>query len=385
MTLSRVNEIDGLRAIAISLVIAQHCGLAPMGWTGVWLFFAISGYVISRNFIHNEYQESSVFSQYKTFMGRRFFRIVPVYVLYILLNVVILLLIGAAESFKDLPFLLTFTYNWQMIFEFWRSEFSWPAFGHLWTLSVEEQFYIFYPLLFLLLSRKNYTYALFALILAGPFIRYFYSIALAGVGGDPGWKAFAIYASSFAHFDAFILGCLIANFEKDLRRNRLIAKALIGAAILIAITYALTYILINRSLGATGIDVFRNIVSGVMYGQLREVFCYSVINLLSCAVLIYAILRKPGTQMLRWEPVALVGRISYGGYLYHTLIIWFISAYFVGTVIDSTPIYERIIWFLLAWMTTAAVAYMSFTYFEKPIMEWSRKPRSLAVPAVSLP
>ena len=50
----RLAGIDGLRAIAMTMVIAQHSGLLPFGWVGVWLFFVISGYVITRGFLSEE-------------------------------------------------------------------------------------------------------------------------------------------------------------------------------------------------------------------------------------------------------------------------------------------------------------------------------------------
>jgi peptidoglycan/LPS O-acetylase OafA/YrhL len=174
MPTNRIDEIDGLRALAMTMVIAQHCGLAPMGWTGVWLFFVISGYVISRNFIQQEYSDKSPFLQYKLFMIRRFFRIVPVYFLYIFMNLCLLSLISQFDSFKEVPFLLTFTYNWQMIFQFWPLDRGWSSFGHLWTLSIEEQFYLIYPILFLFFLRKHFLVMLIIRVVLGPFIRLFY-------------------------------------------------------------------------------------------------------------------------------------------------------------------------------------------------------------------
>src|SRR5262245_5650979 len=137
---NRIDEIDGLRALAMTAVIAQHCGIAPFGWTGVWLFFVISGYVISRNFLQREYAAADWGKEYRNFMLRRFFRIVPVYSLYVALGTAILLSLNIKGVLRDLPFLLTFTYNWQMIFNLWPNPEGWSAFGHLWTLSIEEQF-----------------------------------------------------------------------------------------------------------------------------------------------------------------------------------------------------------------------------------------------------
>src|SRR2546423_10298585 len=86
----RIAEVDGLRAVAMTMVIAQHCGLLPFGWIGVWLFFVISGYVITRGFVADQKAADAASTRFIDFMRRRFFRIVPVYVAYILLNVAIL-------------------------------------------------------------------------------------------------------------------------------------------------------------------------------------------------------------------------------------------------------------------------------------------------------
>jgi peptidoglycan/LPS O-acetylase OafA/YrhL len=93
MKIERIDEVDGLRAIAMTMVIAQHCGL-PFGWTGVWLFFVISGYVISRNFLCEAYTNGPVLQEYKIFMLRRFFRIVPVYTFYIAIGTGIIFALG---------------------------------------------------------------------------------------------------------------------------------------------------------------------------------------------------------------------------------------------------------------------------------------------------
>ena len=79
----RITEIDGLRAVAMTIVVAHHCGLLPFGWVGVWIFFVISGYVISRKFMRQGYSNKPAAKQYVTFISRRFWRIVPVYLLYL--------------------------------------------------------------------------------------------------------------------------------------------------------------------------------------------------------------------------------------------------------------------------------------------------------------
>ena len=142
-------------------------------------------------------------------MTQRFFRIVPVYMLYLMIGTILILLAGRLSALRDIPFLITFVHNWQMIFALWTNPEPWSGFGHLWTLSVEEQFYLVFPLIFLGLPRRVYAAVAIALIAAGPIIRYVYSAVLATTTPDGGWIAFAVYAASFAHFDAFLIGALL--------------------------------------------------------------------------------------------------------------------------------------------------------------------------------
>ena len=69
MTIRRIDEIDGLRAVAMTAVVAHHCALAPFGWAGVWLFFVISGFVISRNFLVHGYGNGRMDNNIRHFHG----------------------------------------------------------------------------------------------------------------------------------------------------------------------------------------------------------------------------------------------------------------------------------------------------------------------------
>lgn len=96
----RVAEIDGLRAVAMTIVVAQHCGLAPFGWTGVWLFYVISGYVITRTFLAED-KSIDPGLRYKAFIIRPIFRIVPIYLLYVAINALILLILSRSHELRD--------------------------------------------------------------------------------------------------------------------------------------------------------------------------------------------------------------------------------------------------------------------------------------------
>ena len=383
-TPSRIMAVDGLRAVAMTLVVAQHCGLAPFGWTGVWLFYVISGFVICRNFMAT--QADSPHRQYKDFIRRRFFRIVPAYVFYISVVTAVMTGVGRYSGLHDIPFLMTFTYNWQMIFQYWPTPDGWSSVGHLWTLSVEEQFYVFFPLLFLFLPRRMFILVAGMLILAGPSIRLVFSTILAGTeqAKDPNWTAFAIYAASFTQFDAFLIGALIGLFETDIRARPQLSRTAGRIAAGAVLAYAGTYVVVNYSNGDRGIDLFRNIVSGTLFGQAREVFVYSTVDIVCAAVLISALCARR-MQRLVTPAMALVGRISYGGYLYHALVLWFFVAMFVPTGFKALPVPERIAWFVAAWAATVGLAYVSFFWFETPIMNWSRRSHRDPHPAAGIP
>jgi len=370
---TRVLEIDGLRAIAMTMVIAQHCGLLPFGWMGVWLFYAISGYVITRGFVAEEKVEQDIRRRYAHFMLRRFFRIVPIYFIYIIINIVLLSALSQSEPLQDFPYLASFTFNWQMIFGYvpGSGAGAWSAFGHLWTLSVEEQFYLLFSIIALVVPVHSRLPITVFFIISGPIIRYFYSSVITPINPDSGWAAFAVYASSICHFDAFLLGSLIARVEPKLHGNHRLSDAAWVVAMICGLVYVAAYLNINREAGATGISAFRNIISGIIFGQHREVLLYLIVNLFMGAVLIHAVLRRPLSGLLSSRLLVWVGSISYGGYLFHALLLWMMK-YFLGSPVRELPIPERVLYFSMVWLITISVAYISFRWFEAPVARWGR-------------
>jgi peptidoglycan/LPS O-acetylase OafA/YrhL len=380
-TTSRIDAVDGLRAIAMSMVIAQHCGLMPFGWMGVWLFFVISGYVITRGFLADDYAGTSTGERWRAFLWRRALRIVPVYLLYVAVNVLILVPRDGLARLGDVPYLLSFTDNWHMIFEFWPGSSQWGPFGHLWTLSVEQQFYLVFPLLVLCVPQRAQVALSIALVLAGPLVRWGWSAAMATqFDGDAGRQAFAVYAASLCHFDAFLIGSLIARMRPDTaarlgRTPWLLALSLFGV-------YAGTYVLINQRLGAHGVEALRNVISGVLYGQGREVVGYVAIDALAAALMLHVLRGGAGTQWLASRFVSGVGRVSYGGYLFHALVLWGI-AQAIGGKVSAQAVPMRLLFFALAWLVTVALAWASFRWFEKPVARLGRslgraRPRAVA-------
>ncbi|MDR6955757.1 peptidoglycan/LPS O-acetylase OafA/YrhL [Ancylobacter sp. 3268] len=368
----RLDEIDGLRAIAMTMVIAQHCGIAPFGWTGVWLFYCISGFVITRRLVQENRAHPPISGgmRYLTFIYRRFFRIIPVYLLYLGLASSLLLLARQTESIRNIPFLLTFTFNWQAIFQFWPAPDG--PFGPLWTLSVEEQFYLVFPLLFLLLPRRQFLAVATILIAAGPAIRHLMSATLYRMSPDPGFVAFGVYASSFTQFDAFLMGALVACHESWLRTHPKMVQYFSLVAAVAMLAYVAAYIGINISNGARGVDILRNIVSGVLWGNGRETVLYTALDLIWISAIMWTLIRPKFLRPLAWPALVLVGRVSYGGYLYHALVLWVLFS----TVIPADAalaIPSRLLLFVVVWCITVTFASITYHWFEMPIMAWANR------------
>jgi len=188
----RVPELDGLRGLAIFMVVAFHYldrqgtiaggGLLPiiqrivlMGWSGVDLFFVLSGYLIGGILVDARNSPS----YFKTFYARRFFRIIPIYYLWILAYIALVSVAGSdlqahSNSGRSMtlgmPVYVHFLFlqNVLMI-QFAGLAGSW--FDHLWSLAVEEQFYLISPLVVRLLTTRLLMVFLVGVIAAAPLLR----------------------------------------------------------------------------------------------------------------------------------------------------------------------------------------------------------------------
>lgn len=154
-------SIDSLRAIAVIAVIIYHidANYLPGGFLGVDLFFVLSGYLIS-SLIIKEYKSTGTVNLYN-FYVRRARRLLPaVYFMITVVLIIITLFNGVLlkKSYLDALFGYIYSSNWWYIFhklDYFDSFGSQSPFKHLWSLAIEEQFYMFFPLIFLIFNRKS--------------------------------------------------------------------------------------------------------------------------------------------------------------------------------------------------------------------------------------
>ena len=243
---ARLAGLDTLRALAIALVLMSHYQgfvshaptfgfMGKIGWAGVDLFFVLSGYLIGNQLLAPAARGDDL--DLKTFFARRLLRTLPNY--YAVLAVYLLLPDSpiAGKSMAPVWQFLTFTQNFGLNYG--------ETFTHSWSLCIEEQFYLVFPLAVLVLvgserSPRLLWCALFAAIGIGMTVR--------GMAFLDGMDAFAapVYYSSFSRFDELLPGVAIAMlknfhpaaFARILRHGNalLVAGLAMSAAVLYGIT-----------------------------------------------------------------------------------------------------------------------------------------------------
>lgn len=240
---------------------------------------------------------------------------------------------------------------------------------HLWTISAEQQFYIVFAVLFISFELSGFRRALFVLAATGCIVRLAFAAIYFNQFDTGADRSFAVYANSLCHFDAFSMGALVALSRDYIARNERLCIGLFMAGAFAAACYALSYFAINYYLlGRRGLDILRGVFSGVLYGQYREIFVYSVLDV-CFASLICLIVAKNSTICCFTDHAVFrhIGKCSYGAYVYHVAIVA-AALSFVG---DVNPVYKRIELFVVAYVATVVVSYISYHGFEKKITAYA--------------
>lgn len=179
MKLSYRPDIDGLRAIAVLLVLFQHIGLSLFsgGFIGVDIFFVISGFLITKILV-NEIQDNTF--KFGSFYKKRIVRLAPALFLVLFVTTIISFfiflpyeLLEYIESLMYSTFFLANVYMRQEAGDYFSPLVDEIPLLHLWSLGVEEQFYIFWPILLIFIFKyfkaKNFIYITFFMIIGSIF------------------------------------------------------------------------------------------------------------------------------------------------------------------------------------------------------------------------
>jgi peptidoglycan/LPS O-acetylase OafA/YrhL len=349
----RLPALDGLRAIAALFVVAYHFGMraAPAG-LGVLIFFVLSGFLITWLLLVEQDRTGTV--SLRAFHARRVLRIVPAFWGYWLVFIGSMLIFGKSIHWTQAAASFVFLGN------YYQALFGDPNTGlsHAWTLGVEQQFYLLWPPLFVLLGRNRPRMARILLWLIPCFWAYRLLMVLV-VGVPQGY----VYEAFDMRADHFLAGCLLAIALRSGVGTRLV-RAVTARPELGVLTVMLVAVSVAFEL--EGGVLYRDTVGHIVNPVLTVI-------LLTQALTFYA---TPLWGWLEWSWVRYLGQISYSIYLYQQLVIPVTKKLF-----GSLP------WpldFLLTCGAIVLAASASYVFIERPVQEWGKK-RGRKAPAPALP
>jgi peptidoglycan/LPS O-acetylase OafA/YrhL len=272
---------DGMRGIGFLLVITAHIPSAPLfgylqGWSAVWLFFVISGYLLTMLMMREEQANGRI--RFGPFLIKRFFRIVPAYLAAVLIYWLACLMLAPLadeiEPFKArLPYYLTFMPEYAQTKVF-------TIFVHSWTVGIELKFYLLFPpLVFLLIKDATWRLAVTAIT----------AVLLTTIG--------TFTAHSYV---AILCGAMLAMAMERPRGYALIARLTRVPAVVPLTLLAALFALLAR------VEIYPPVAAVATY------------------LVAYAIVQQGAwLPVLLWRPLVYLGQRSYGAYLLHMLMIRF--------------------------------------------------------------
>ncbi len=353
-----IPALDGLRAVAILLVVAAHAGLDHLvpGAFGVTLFFFISGYLITRQLLGGLAQNGRI--GLGGFYLRRVLRLLPAGAAYVALSGALYVALGGRITLLGW---LSAVFYGANIYDLWVGYRSTLAgvrhpFNILWSLAIEEHFYAVWPLVLAAVWR----WRVLALGLVGLCVAvlcwrawlfghctWHVSAACGRLQPNPAWRYNRLYQGTDTRFDSIAWGTILAVIEQ--RRPDLVraaARFWICGVLALAASFLLT--------GDFGRQVLRTSLQGA-----------------SLLLLFPALLHRPGPirDVLSLPAMLLTGRLSYSLYLWH----W--GAFMVADFVAGP---QRALWLATGLSLSALMAAASYRYVEQPMLLLRRRAGSHA-------
>jgi peptidoglycan/LPS O-acetylase OafA/YrhL len=361
---THIPALDGVRGVAILLVLLLHFsvyghGLAPSGllidrlyyrvagagWIGVDLFFVLSGFLIT-GILYDSKQSRHYF---RNFYARRVLRIFPLYYGLLVLLLVVLPLLRPEHSGLRLM-ARDGVWYWSYLSNVKIALDGWPPFGalgHFWSLAVEEQFYLLWPVLVLKLGRRQLQLTCLVCVIGAVAVR----VVLNAQGNNP-----AAFVLMPARIDSLAVGAYLAVAARGPGGLRGLSRLALPVASLLCLAVLVISVL-RRGFAA--------------YDPLVSTIGHTLIAFLFAAVLVLAltaareawVARAFGSSFLRF-----FGRYSYGIYVFHhplLLLNTSVASLAVVPSVFGSQLLRQLVFLVVTTGVSVSIAFLSWHLFEK--------------------
>ncbi|MCL6524164.1 MAG: acyltransferase [Thermoflavifilum sp.] len=348
---SHIPALDGLRGMAILLVLLYHCFpflITRLGWVGVDLFFVLSGFLITGILLDTKYSKG----YYKNFIVRRVLRIFPLYYLVLCILFIFIPLVGL-EKIRGQNFIF-YSHHQQW---FWLYMQNWlfsikgfpenHSLVHFWSLAVEEQFYIFWPIIIYILPRRFFLLVTTSLIIFSILFRL-------KLGQFWSLNYTYPYLSTLSRMDALLVGGIIAYL---IRYQKSILEKTIPFIMVLAVCGSIMGIFIIKSASF-----------------LRLYPIYTLFDISFACMLVYSLTIKKNLCTIVFQSSALqfLGKYSYGIYVYHYILYEMVAMHFfkVNTTngIPEINYIQILILGICIVLISIGISWISYRFWEKPFL-----------------
>jgi peptidoglycan/LPS O-acetylase OafA/YrhL len=365
-----ILALDGIRGAAILAVMTYHAarnlqyvgsheqivqGLVGVGWIGVDLFFVLSGFLITGILLDAKGSDG----YFRSFYARRVLRIFPLYLTFVALATWIAPAMKWTTTHEAAVLRGSQGWYWTYLVNGMIARGGWSAAvwktGHLWSLSVEEQFYLLWPALVFLVSRRTLVRTGVGILLAGSVLR----AAFVAMNGP----AIGVYVLLPTRMDGLAMGAVLAALARDPESWRSLRRWTIPSAV--TATAMLAFVYRRDLLEPTG--------------MWTEIAGFPALSLLFGATIVSALSAPDGSwraSLWKHPLMRFFGRYSYGLYVWHQLAITWFGQHVLPAnrlpVVGGSHLPGNALFVLLAFAVSVAAALVSWHVLEYPFLKLKR-------------
>ncbi|HEY3404145.1 MAG TPA: acyltransferase [Ohtaekwangia sp.] len=343
-TRGHIPALDGLRGTAALAVIGFHIfsNHVKFGWIGVDLFFVLSGFLITGILLDSK----GTVNYYRNYLAKRALRIFPLYYFFLIVFFGVFRWTGYGNSIDDYDYLSSIQSWYWLYIQNWRVFFD-PLYpgediiSHFWSLAIEEQFYIFWPIVIYLIPFRRVIPVCLALIGISIACRLYMYYVLE-------MSFIKVYFFTAGHLDVLAVGAILAAMVRNENLMALLAK------------YTLWIFIISGS-AVLGIGVWNHsfgIQEFTPYGFTVLAIFFGSMIIVSLAPHRYNLLKF----IMESRALTFFGKYSYGLYVYHIPVLRI-------CMVELNGVVSRQMMLVIAFALSIVVAYISYHLIEKHFLK----------------